>query len=183
MATLHRSQVAKWTSIGVGVVLVAFIVFLGTRDSGAERRAEFTLKGKTVPSVVGPTLDGGTFDIESMRGQWVVVNFFATWCIPCQQEHPELVAFSEEHKALGDATVVSIAFQDSEESLRKFFADKGGDWPVIVGETGPYAVDFGVTGVPETYVVNPNGVVVAKFEGVTQTALNSVIGTGVQEQS
>lgn len=183
MATVRRSSVAKWTSIGVGVVLVAFIVFLGTRDTGAERRAQFTLRGKTVPEVIGPTLAGGTYDIATKRGEWVVVNFFATWCIPCQEEHPELVAFAEEHAELGDASVVSIAFQDSEEALRRFFDERGGSWPVIVGRTGSFAVEFGVTGVPESYVVNPQGVVVAKFEGVTRVALNRVIGTGEQERA
>jgi cytochrome c biogenesis protein CcmG/thiol:disulfide interchange protein DsbE len=180
MVTARRSRTALWVSLSVGVVLVAFIGFLATRESGADRRANFTLKGKTVPEVAGPTLDGDTYDIATKRGQWQIVNFFATWCVPCQQEHPELVAFDDEHRALGDAGVVSIAFQDDPESLKRFFADNGGDWPVIIGETGSFAVDFGVTGVPESYVVNPNGVVVAKFEGVTRMALNQIIGTGEQ---
>ncbi len=171
----RRRHVARWVALGVGVVLVVFVIVLATRPSADERPIAGELVGKAVPPVTGPTLDGGTYDIDTRRGEWVVVNFFATWCTPCLVEHPELVRFSEEHAAAGDASVVSVAFQDSPEALQEFFADNGGDWPVVVGDTGRTAIDFGVTGVPESYVVAPSGVVVAKFEGVTAEALDQVI--------
>jgi cytochrome c biogenesis protein CcmG, thiol:disulfide interchange protein DsbE len=171
----RRRHVARWMALGVGVVLVVFVIVLATRPSADERPIAGELVGQVVPPVEGPTLDGGTYDIDAERGRWVIVNFFATWCTPCLIEHPELVRFSEEHAAAGDATVVSVAFQDRPEELREFFADNGGEWPVIVGDTGRTAIDFGVTGVPESYVVAPNGVVVAKFEGVTAEGLDRVI--------
>jgi len=171
----RRRHVARWVASGVGVALVAFVVLLATRPSADERPIASELVGRPVPAVTGPTLDGGTYDIDDARGRWVVVNFFATWCVPCQVEHPELVAFERAHAARGDAEVVSVAFQDSPEELRAFFARNGGDWPVIVGDTGRMAIEFGVTGVPESYVVAPNGQVVAKFEGVTAEGLEQVI--------
>jgi cytochrome c biogenesis protein CcmG/thiol:disulfide interchange protein DsbE len=168
---------ARWGALGVGVVLVALIAVLATSKSLDSRGISSELLGEPVPRVTGATLDGGTFDIDQHRGRWVVVNFFASWCGPCLQEHPELVRFTDEHRAVGDVEVVSVAFSDDAARLREFFDDNGGDWPVIPDDTNRVALEFGVTGVPESYVVDPNGIVVAKFEGVTSAGLDEVIRT------
>jgi cytochrome c biogenesis protein CcmG/thiol:disulfide interchange protein DsbE len=170
-----RRRVAPWIATAVAAALVAFIVVLATRDPATERAVSSPLIGKRVPAFTGVTLDGQTYDIDSKRGKFVVVNFFATWCVPCRIEHPELVRFSERHKAMGDAEVVSLAFDDSPENIREFFAKAGGDWPVIASDTGRSILDFGVSGVPESYVVAPNGQVIAKFIGVTDAALESLV--------
>jgi cytochrome c biogenesis protein CcmG/thiol:disulfide interchange protein DsbE len=153
---------ARWVSLAVGAVLLAFVGFLFTRDTG-ERSTRSELLGRLVPPVAGQTLDGAAYDIDDHRGEWVVVNFFASWCGPCRQEHPELVEFAERHATIGDASVVSVAFSDSEEDARGFFEELGGDWPVLTQDTGGIGIDFGVTGVPETYLVAPDGTVVANW--------------------
>lgn len=170
-------RAARIAAISVGVVLVLFVALLATRKavSNDDRFGPNKLVGQAVPAVAGPTLSGGTVDIDQLRGKWVVVNFFATWCTPCIVEHPELVQFRKEHAAEGDAEVVSIAFDDTPDKIRDFFAAKGGDWPVVVGDTGKYAIDFGVTGIPESFVVAPNGQVVAHFNGVTRAGLDEVL--------
>lgn len=106
-----------------------------------------------------------------------MLNLFATWCVPCQVEHPELIAFDEEHRTSGDAQVVSVVFGDSNEAVREFFATRGGEWPVMGKEYSSIIVDLGATGVPETFIVAPNGMVVERIlGGVTQQLLNGTIG-------
>ena len=85
----------------------------------------------------------------------MLVNFFATWCVPCQREHDELAAFDDRHDAAGDAVVVSVVFDDTTEDARDFFEEEGGDWPVVVGDQGDIALDYGVIEVPESYLVEP----------------------------
>lgn len=155
-------HLARWISLVVGAVLLAFIVFLFTRDTG-ERALDSPIVGELVPPVAGPTLAGDTYDIDDHRGKWVVVNFFASWCGPCRLEHPELVELEQRHADSGDLEVVSVAFDDTPEEATDFFDELGGDWPVLVEDTGGTGIAFGVTGVPETYLVAPDGTVVAKW--------------------
>ena len=169
------SHLARNLAIVVGIVLVLLVVLLATRQPSEERFGPNPLVGRAVPDIRGTTLDGETVDIDALRNKWVVVNFFATWCTPCVVEHPELRRFSEDHAAAGDAVVLSVAFEDEAQRLRDFFTAKGGDWPVIVGDDAQLALEFGVTGVPESFVVSPAGQVVAHFNGVTAEALDAVI--------
>lgn len=158
----------------VAVVVVGLVAVLGTSQPASDRRVNSPLVGKPVPALAGSTIDGGRYDIDDQRGRWVVVNFFATWCVPCIQEHPELVAFDKEHKVTGDASVVSVVFSDEPAKARAFFKARGGDWPVLVDDSA--ALDFGVPKVPETYLVAPNGYVASKITGgVTQRDLDATI--------
>ena len=79
---------------------------------------------------------------------------------------------------LGDATVVSVAFDDRAENVVEFFQDNGGSWPVLTENTGEIAVQYGVTGVPESYIVAPSGVIAGRFiGGLTAVALDDAIAT------
>ena len=169
----RRPGRAAWVAVPVALVLVLLIVVLATREPATDRVAKSERLGKPAPAVSGETLDGGTYDLGDRQGRWVVVNFFATWCVPCEKEHPELRAFAAEHAELGDAEVVSVVFQDDPSEVREFFEKNGGDWPVVFDEKTQIGIDYGVSGIPESYLIDPNGIVRVKLiGGVTQAGLD-----------
>ncbi len=169
----------KMMAIGVAVILTAFIGVLATRKTQSNDRASRVL-GQAAPQITGTSLlDGKPFDLRAQQGKFVVVNYFATWCPPCVLEHPELVKFSETHP---EVAMVSVVFQDNVDGVRKFFAKRGGTWPVLDSERA--AVDFGVRGVPETYLISPAGQLIFQTNGgVTQKALEKAINRASDQTS
>jgi len=166
-----RPSSARWVALTIGVLMLALVGVLATRDPAATRVAKSPLVGKPAPAVVGVTVDGDSFDLGDLQGRFVVVNYFATWCVPCQREHPELVEFSDRRRA----EVVSVVFDDKPEAVADFFAREGGDWPVVADD-GRIALSYGVAGIPESFLVNPDGVIVAKITGgVTADGLDALI--------
>ena len=156
---------ARWAALGLGVVLVPLIALLATRDPASTRLTQSPLLGRPAPALAGESiLDGDPFDLGGESGRFVLVNFFATWCQPCVAEHDDLRTFAAAHEQAGDARVVSVVFDDEPGDVARFFAERGGDWPVLPND-GRATVDFGVTGVPESYLVDPNGIVRAKITG------------------
>lgn len=167
---MRRPHTALFVSIAVGVAVVGLLAVLATRPSG-ERTARSRLVGKVAPALEGTSvLDGKPFRLSDQVGKVVVVNFFATWCPPCVQEHPELVALAD----AGEVEVVSVLFQDNLDDVREFFAKRGGSWPVLNLNSAP--VEFGVIAPPESFVVDRSGVIVAKVTGgVTKERLERII--------
>ena len=160
----------------IGVLMVALIIVLATSETN-QGLGPSPLISQGAPLISGPTVDGLGFDLDEHRNErWVVVNFFSTTCIPCIEEHPELVAFDEAHTPVGDAAVVSIAFSDRASNVEEFFDRNGGDWSVLVEDVGQYAITYGVSAVPETFLVAPNGIITSKFlGGVTQADIENEI--------
>lgn len=160
----------------IGVAALALVVLFVVSPSGERDDASSSpLLGKLAPELAGTTMKGDQFEIDDHRGRWVLVNFFATWCPPCVKEHPELVAFSERNA--GAVQLVSVAFDDTEvDRVERFFAEKGGDWPVITSGARGASLDYGVKKLPESFLVDPSGVVVTKINGgVTAAQLEKLI--------
>jgi len=161
----------------VGVILAVFVVLLATSDTQQTSSANFQILGDIAPQIEGPTLSGGDYALWDERGDWVVVNFFASWCVGCRVEHPELVEFDRRHQDDG-VQLIAVMFGDSEDNARDFFNELGGDWPALVEGTGSIAIDYSVTAVPETILVSPSGRVVQKWvgsSGVTADGIDAVI--------
>jgi cytochrome c biogenesis protein CcmG/thiol:disulfide interchange protein DsbE len=169
-------RTALVASLVVGVLVALLVAVLASRDPSTERVTQSPLIGRLAPPIAGTTLDGGSFDLAGQRGRWVVVNFFATWCIPCLEEHPELDAFHQTHTAAGDASVVSVLFDDEPDDARGVFAERGGDWPVVIDREGAVGVAYGVARVPESFLVAPDGTVVRRLVGgVTAAQLDGIL--------
>jgi cytochrome c biogenesis protein CcmG/thiol:disulfide interchange protein DsbE len=163
----RRSHAALVIAGVVAVVVVLLVVLLATSPQG-DQPVSSPLLGKLAPDIKATDTNGSQFRIDDYRGRWVLVNFFATWCGPCVQEHPELLAFARRHAATGDAAVVSVAFNESPSTVERFFQKNGGNWPVIAQGNGEFALDYGVVKLPESYLIAPDGTVVEKFDGGIQ---------------
>lgn len=175
--TRSRSRVAPYTAGAVAIVLALFVWLLATSEGGDDAMVSSPILGKLAPSITGTGFRGEQFDIDTERGNWVLVNFFSTTCIPCIQEHPELVALSERYEASGALAIVSVTFEDKAAAVRDFFEKNGGEWPVLLTDTGRIAISYGVTAVPESYLVAPDGRVVRKvIGGITADDVVSFIG-------
>ncbi len=167
---LRRTRRVLWTAVAVALPVTMLVAVLATRPSAQSRAPRSVLIGKPAPASEGTTIHGDTVRLSDFRGRWVVVNFFATWCVPCEKEHPELIAFHEAHGAAGDAQVVGVVYSDSVSNVKEFQASRGGDWPMLTDPDGRIAIDFGVAGVPESFLVDPRGTIVAKLLGGVRAA-------------
>ncbi len=166
---------ARIISSVVGLVVVGLIALLALGGPGTDV-ATSRLVDKRVPALQGETLDGGTYDIDAARGRWVLVNFFATWCPGCIDEHPDLVELEQYGKDTGAIEVVSIVFDDDPDKVADLFAELGGTWPVL-NDSGQLAVTFQIAQVPESFLVDPSGVVVAHATGgITADEIIAAIG-------
>lgn len=156
----------------VALVLVgALSVLLATRHPVSDATsADSPLVGRPAPPLVGPYLGrSGTFDLAAQRGRIVVVNFWASWCVPCQLEAANLstVAWAERHRGV---ELVGVVFNDTVAAALAFAHHYGSLYPSIVDRGGVLANRYGVVSPPTTFVVGPTGRVVAYLVGPLGTA-------------
>ena len=145
--------------------VLAFAILLASGLGRDPQTLPSELVGDRAPAVALPSLEGdGTIDLASFQGQVVVVNFWASWCVECRQEHPALLAAWDRYRDRG-VVFVGVDFEDTVADARAYAADMGGDWPLVTDPGSRAAIAFGVFGVPETYVIDADGMVVAKRVG------------------
>ncbi len=128
------------------------------------------------PTLAVTTLDGQAWSLETQRGQWVVVNFWATWCSPCIAEMPEIDRFAASRD---DVTVIGLAWQDAEPAKVQAFLDEHPvSYPIAIVDPFEPLPDFAAPrGLPTTYIIDPTGKVAEKFIGpVTAKDLLQAIG-------
>lgn len=159
---------SRWFSVIPLIVLVALAaLFIGwslKRDPSIKPDA---LVGQPIPETVLPLLTGdqagpGHLDLKTAGvGRPMLVNVFASWCLPCRVEHPRLMALQAQGVA-----VVGVAWKDDPVDTRAFLDELGDPYSmVLVDQEGRAGLDLGITGAPETFAVNAMGEVVAKFTG------------------
>jgi cytochrome c biogenesis protein CcmG, thiol:disulfide interchange protein DsbE len=160
-----RRHPIRWVAVAVAMfVLVPAVLVLGSRLGEDATAVRSVLVGRPAPEFTLPTIDGGTVRSADLRGRPYVVNFWASWCVPCRREHPNLEEFYRRYRPSG-VELVGVIFSDTPEAARRYRTELGGDWPLVTDPQNRTAVDFGVRGPPESFLVDESGVVVAKFTG------------------
>lgn len=153
----------RWLAFAPLIILIAlaalFAGFALKRDPHVQPHA---LVGKPMPALSLPELDSGRpAPIRATTDGPILVNFFASWCAPCEVEHPQLMAL----KAQG-VKVVGIAYKDAPANTQAFLTRLGDPFAErLVDRDGRAGLEFGVTGVPETYLVSSDGTILAKHTG------------------
>lgn len=167
----------RWLLVAV---IVGAVALLGLLYWGMVRGPS-TQVGKTVPlkgqaqdfSVT--TLDGKTLKLSDLRGKVVVLNVWASWCIPCREEAGELNRSYDLYKGR-DVAFVGIAFNDDPVPMRQFVDQYKVTYPVALDPEGRISIGLGITGVPETYLIDPQGNLTQKFVGpITAKQLNGLL--------
>ncbi|HEU0040728.1 MAG TPA: TlpA disulfide reductase family protein [Jiangellaceae bacterium] len=181
------TRIRAWALAGVALaVLAAGLLFAsGLGSQGALESSP--LVGREAPDFTLPGLDGrpeSTVRLSDLRGQVVVVNFWASWCTEC---HTEQAALNQTWQRFRDAGVVMVGvnFQDATGDARQYVAESGTSYPTVVDATSSTALAYGLRGVPETYVIDRTGMMVDHILGpVTSDRLadpiTRLLGDGTQ---
>lgn len=162
-------RAVRVAAIGVVVLSVALALIFTARFGEDPNLIPSPLLGQPAPLLALPLLDGsGTLDPATLRDKVVVVNFFASWCIPCREEQPDLAAAADAF-ADRDVVIVEIAYQDQADTALDFLDEFGRSESAIylADPGGRAAIAYGVFGIPETFFVAADGTVVGKAIGAT----------------
>jgi len=160
----------RWTAIaGVAAGVGLTVALLGAGLGHDPNALPDTMVGKPAPEFGLGTIDGGQHvQLASLRSQVVILNFWASWCVACRSEEGVLQDTYQRYRDRG-VTVLGITFQDSATNAQAYAAGHGITWPLLDDPQSGTALAYGVTGLPETYFIAPDGKVAYKQIGpVTQ---------------
>ncbi len=157
----------RWLGYGIATVSIILAVVLASRFGTDPSLVPSPLIGREAPEFTLPVLDGsGEVSLSDLRGEIVVVNFFASWCLECRLEHEHLLATSDSFADQG-VTFVQIVYHESPTASLAWLEEAGtSDSTLYLQDPGSRAaISFGVFGIPETYFIDEQGIVVGKIIG------------------
>jgi len=148
----------------VGVTVAAVVALLATGLQRDPASARSPLVGRAAPAFQLPALEGDPVSLAQLRGQVVVVNFWASWCAECHTEQAALSATWDRFRDSG-VVVLGVNFQDARDDARDYLADAGITYPNVSDARSRTALAYGLRGVPETFVIDARGRVADRVIG------------------
>ena len=162
-----RSPWLRRGAIALIVIVILVAAAFGTRFGTDPGVVDSPLIGRQAPDVTLPYLESeGELALADLRGEVVVVNFWASWCVPCREEHPALVAAAERYEGAG-VRFLGVLYQDQRGPAIAFLDELGRGYDHLEDPNSAAAIEFGVFGLPETYVIDRDGRIAAKITGAT----------------
>lgn len=167
-----QANTARW--IG-GLSILSFAVFLAvvlgtglnldptSRESVMLGKKAFDFQGSWIQGSEFASGDKTTMNLNNFLGKPVIVNFWASWCVSCRSEAGELEKFWRAHGK--EVAVVGVAVQDEEQSALAFARQFGKTYPLGLDQSGKAGIEYGVTGVPETFFISADGIIIQKHVG------------------
>jgi cytochrome c biogenesis protein CcmG, thiol:disulfide interchange protein DsbE len=159
-------------------LVTALLAFGLTRDPTV---ITSPLIGRRAPDFTLRSQDGSSVTLSDLRGHVVLVNFWASWCTACHEEHQDLIAAWNRYRDRG-VVLLGVLYQDSPSSAAAFMRDNGGDWPVLQDPGGEVSLAYGVYGAPETFFIAPDGTIVDKRVGASSFDLLSAHINGLLDR-
>ncbi len=154
-----------WKGILLLTVVAILVLFaLGLHND--PRRIPSPLVNRPAHDFATTDLDGKPISLAEQRGKWVLVNFWGSWCVSCVAEHPYLVELAKQTQPRTDFVIIGVDFRDTEQGARLFLARHGNPGYRQAFDPGQkIAIDWGVYGAPESYLVDPSGMIRIKQTG------------------
>ena len=169
----RRRRWLWWTVGTVAVVLVLVGAAFGARFGMDPSTVDSPMVGQPIPDVTLPRLEGdGEVSLRDVDAEVLVVNFWASWCVPCRSEHDDLLAAATRYEN-DDVRFVGIVYQDQKDRAVEFLDELGRGYDHLVDPGSRAALDFGVFGIPETYVIDAEQIIRAKIIGESNLDLLS----------
>jgi cytochrome c biogenesis protein CcmG/thiol:disulfide interchange protein DsbE len=165
----------NWKKTLIPAAALPIVALLGYGLTVNPNIIESTLPGRPAFEFSATTLDGGTVSLSDLKGKVVVLNFYASWCVACIDEH-RVFLDAERYYAGRDYKMLGVIYQDPPANARRWMQRMGGNWPSLIDKNSRIAIDYGVYGVPETYFIGKDGLVAHKQIGpVTARLMVSMV--------
>ena len=167
----------RWLRLSIVAAIGALVVVLVLAFRTDPHDIRSGTVGKPAAAFTLAKLDGsGDVALQPGDGKIVVVNFFASWCLPCKQENPGLVRMYERYRS-SDVAFVGVLYQDDADRGLHYVRDNGVVWPTVNDDRGRVAFAYGVRGIPETFFIGRDGVIAGRHYGPIDEA---TLVTGIE---
>lgn len=160
--TKPASKGRLWALLPIGLFVALAGLFMWAMFGQRVDKHASPLIGKPAPTFALPDITGGTLDLAAYKGRPIILNFYASWCAPCRLEHPQLLQLGKDTRFV----VLGVSYRDDPTKTAAYLDELGDPFAQsAIDRQGNVGVQFGLAGVPETYVIGADGTVLLRHQG------------------